>query len=264
MPMTSYLLQSERGPSRDRLTDSVVLVTGAASDVGRAVALSCAREGASVLLLDKHRKELDTVYDEILAMGLAEPVGIQETLNTLDHDRASALAEQIQDLFGRVDAVIHAAVEAAPLAPLEHFPPEAWNRVLHALITAPWILNRALLPLLRSVSSPRIVFTTGEAGRIPRAYFGATAIAWSAIDSMAAVLVEEFEHNESIRVFSIDPGEIDTASRTRWYPGQNPGTLPGPEDIADAYVFLASSECDNFTGPRCKVRDGILIDEAQV
>lgn len=256
--MTSYRLRAGDEVEGNRLEGRIVLVTGAADDIGRAVAMGCAREGATVLLLDRRRKGLDAVYDRIVSAGLPEPIEIQETLGTLDDERAAFLAAQIDTAFGRLDAIVHAAGETAPLAPLEHFPPDLWNLVLHTRITAPWILNRTLLPLLRASSEPRIVFTTGSAGRVPRAYFGATAIAWSALDSMAGILTEEFECNESIRVFSVDPGEIDTEARTRWFPGQDPGALPKPEDLADAFVFLVSKESARFVGPRCAVKDGTL------
>lgn len=261
--LSCYSLKRADDPAARRHSGRIVLVTGAAGGIGGAVAVAAAREGATVLLLDKNQKGLDAIYDHVTSERLPEPVEIAEDLSTLDVERASSLARQLAATFDRLDAIIHAACESAPLSPLEHFPVDIWQRVLHAQITAPWILVRTLLPLLRRSNHPRVVFSSGSAGRTPRAYFGATAIGWSAVDTLAALFAEEFEQNETARFFALDPGEVHTATRTRWYPGQPPEGLADPEQVADAYVYLASPESAAFQGTTCTLRGVTLEGRAQ-
>ena len=69
---------------------------------------------------------------------------------------------------------------------------------------------------------------------------------------------EEFEQNEKIRVFSIDPGNVNTALLVGWYPGRDPATFASPDAVAEAYVFLACRDSEDFAGPECTLRGGVL------
>jgi NAD(P)-dependent dehydrogenase (short-subunit alcohol dehydrogenase family) len=255
---TNYLLKKSDAPASRRLAERIILITGAAGGIGEAVCLACAREGATLVLLDKNQRGIDQLYDRIVAADYPTPVQVREELTTLDEGRAEALAEQIDSTFARLDGIIHLAQESAPLSPLEHFPTAIWGRLLYAQVSAPWILTRTLLPLLRRSDAPRIIFSSGAAGRAPQAYHGATAIAWSAVDNLAGIMADEFRANEKIRVFSVDPGAVHTPMRIRWYPGDDPSTLPSSASVADAWVFLASAESTGFDTTLCTVRYGML------
>lgn len=241
-----------------RLEGRVILVTGAAGGIGSAVSLACARQGATVLLLDRNRRGIDQLYDRIVAEGLPEPAGIHEDLARLDGARAAALADQVADNYPGLHALVHAAQDDAPLAPLEHYPVDTFRRLLDTQVTAAFVLCRTLLPLLRAAADPRIVLTSGAAGRRPRAYHGAAAIGWCGADMLAGILDQEFEADGTLRAFAIDPGSVDTTMHNRWYPGRSAADLPKPGDVADAYVFLVSAESRDFAGPLCTLDGGVL------
>ncbi len=256
---TRYELNATGDTAAARLEGRTVLITGAAGGIGTAVSLACAREGATVVALDRNQRGLDRVYDAIVAAKGPEPVQVREDLATFDTSRAHELASQLEDTFGRLDALVWLAHEPAPLTPLEHYPEETWLRVVHANANAPWILLRAVAPLLRAAGSPRVVLGSGDAGRRPRAYRGATALAWSAMDTLAGVMADEFENRPAFRAYSVDPGAVHTPMRMGWYPGDDPNALPEPEAVADAFVFLASPVSADFQGPLCVIDDGTLF-----
>ncbi len=255
---SSYRLRPPGEADPSRLRDRVVLVTGAAGGIGAPTALACARAGATVIALDRNQRGLDRVYDAIVAAGGPEPVQVREDLATLDVARADSLAAQIDDAFGRVDALLWLAHEPAPLSPLEHYRESTWLRVVHASASAPWILFRALAPLLSASESARVVLASGDAGRHARAYHGATALGWSALDALARLLAEEFEKRPSLRAFSVDPGAVHTPMRIGWFPGDDPDALAEPERVADAFTYLASPASAEFDGPLCRIVDGEL------
>lgn len=255
---SSYQLKSSAEADTGRLASRVVLITGAAGGIGTAVALACARAGATVIALDRNQRGLDRCYDAITAAGGPEPVQVREDLATIDSARAGSLAAQMTETLGRLDAVLWLAHEAAPLSPLEHYPEATWLRVVHANVNAPWILFRALAPLLRASDAARVVLACGDAGRRPRAYHGATALGWGAMDTLAGLLAEEFENRPALRAFAIDPGAVHTPMRIGWFPGDDPDALASPESVADAFTFLASPASAGFPGPACRIVDGVL------
>jgi len=111
------------------------------------------------------------------------------------------------------------------------------QRVLLVNLTAPFILTRCLLPLLRRSADASVLFTTSGVGNRGRAFWGAYAVSKFGTEGLAQVLAEELE-NTPIRVNSINPGATRTRMRAQAYPAENPDTLKPPEALAVPYVYL--------------------------
>lgn len=248
---------ADAGGPGARLAGRFVLVTGACGGIGSAFCRAAAREGATLVLLDRNQRALDTLYDQLAATG-AEPVQVHEDLATLDIGRANVLAGQVDAAFGCLHALVHLAQEPAPLSPLDHFPPESWLKLMHAQVNASWLLYRALSPLLQAAEAPRVILASGDAGRQPRAYHGATALAWSAVDTLAGILAEECEGRDDFRVFSVDPGPVQSDMRVRWHPGEPPDTAPTADAVAEALVRLAAPADPGLDAVLGEIRDGEL------
>jgi NAD(P)-dependent dehydrogenase (short-subunit alcohol dehydrogenase family) len=116
--------------------------------------------------------------------------------------------------------------------------------VIDINITANWRLIRSLDPLLRQSEAGRAIFVSSRAGREARAYWGAYAVSKAALDMMVRIYALEMQQTK-IRANIIDPGRTRTRMRAAAFPGEDPKTLPAPEDITDAFVRLALSD---FTG----------------
>ncbi|WP_416394659.1 YciK family oxidoreductase [Allohahella sp. A8] len=244
---------SYQAPS-DLLKERVILVTGAGSGIGRTAALTYARHGASVILVGRTISKLESVYDEIEAAGGAKPaifpVNLESAL-TNDYDQ---LAVAIEDTFGRLDGLLHNAGVLGQLTPLEQYDPDSFNRVMQVNVHAEFLMTRALIPLLKQSQDGSLVFTSSSVGRKGRAYWGAYSISKFAVEGMMQVLAEEL--GSAVRVNSLNPGGTRTAMRANAFPGEDPESLPTPEDIMPVYLYLMGADSRGISGQTFSAREG--------
>ncbi len=235
-------------PDEDLLAGRVILITGAGSGLGRALAIGCARAGASVILSGRNGAKLDRVYDEIEKLGKPQPA-----IATLDLAAATAveydnLAKTIDGEFGRLDGLVHAAALLGDRTPLEQYDVPTWCRVLHVNLTAPFILTQVLLPNLRKSADASVIFVSSGVVKNPRAYWGAYAVAKSGLESVRSLFSQELEGEANIRVNSINPGKMRTAMRAAAYPAEDPNTLPAPEAVSGPFLYLLSARGRGIDG----------------
>jgi NAD(P)-dependent dehydrogenase (short-subunit alcohol dehydrogenase family) len=235
-------------PPADLLKDKVILITGAGSGIGKAIAKGCAAHGARTVLLGKTVSTLERTYDEIEAQGYPCPALYPLDLEKAFERNFEALAEAIGSAFGRLDAVIHNAAILGELCPLVHYDLRIWGRVMQVNVHAPLLLTRACLSLLKEAESASIVFTSDAVGRRARAYWGAYAVSKFALEGMMQVFADELEHNTRIRVNSIDPGPVRTRLRAAAYPAGDPTQWAKPEDVVLPYLFLLGPEGQHING----------------
>ena len=235
-------------PVPDALRGRIILVTGAGSGIGRAVALSLAEFGATIILLARTVKKLKKVYDQIVGNECAQPSVFPLDLETADGSDYDKLFETIKEEYGRLDGLLHNAGLAGTLTPIEHYDVGVWQQVLHVNLTAPFILCRCLLPLLKESDDASIVFTSSGVARKGRAYWGAYAVSKFGTEGLMQVLADETEENTHIRVNSINPGATRTQMRAQAYPAEDPNKLTKPEDIVGAYLYLLGPDSKGVTG----------------
>lgn len=234
--------------SHSCLANQIILITGASSGIGRALALSAGEHGATVILLGKNLKALESLYDEMMAKGYPEPAIHPLNLLQTGPKQAYELAQSIQQMFGRLDAVIHNAGTAGQISEVEHLSPPKWQEVIQLNLNIPYLLTHALLGLLKASAQSSVLFVTAEEATAPKAYWSAYSASKAGIQNLAASLHEELEANTTIRVNCIHPGKVRTALRRRAYPGIDPESLTAPEDIVPHYIYLLSPEAKNIRG----------------
>lgn len=122
----------------DLLKESVILVTGAGSGIGAAVAKAYAQHGATVVLLDKNIARLEQVYDVIINEGCPTPALYPLDLKGASIPDYDELATSIEDNFSRLDGLVHCAASLGQLAPVPHQDPEIWLETLQINLTAPY------------------------------------------------------------------------------------------------------------------------------
>jgi len=235
-------------PRPDELSGRVIAVTGASSGIGRAVALACARFGATVILIGRNARKLETVHGEIEAAGGPEP-----TIAVLDLEKAVAsdydqLASAVSERFGRLDGLLHNAGLLGTLSPIEHYDVPTWCRVMHVNVTAAFALTQVLLPALKQSPDASVLFTSSSVGRRGRAYWGAYAVSKFATEGFMQILASEVENLTSIRVNSLNPGRARTMMRRQAYPAEDINTLPLPETLTGPYVALLGPASRGVTG----------------
>jgi len=232
----------------DLLKDRIILVTGAGDGIGRAAAKSFAAHGATVILLGRTIRKLEFVYDEIIQANHPKPAIYPMNLEGASPKDYEDLAGIIDKEFGRLDGLLHNASMLGKITPLEHYDINQWYQVLQVNLNAPYLLTRACLGLLKQSSGASVIFTSSNVGRKGRAYWGAYAVSKFALEGLMQVLADELEENTSIRVNSLNPGKTRTKMRSDAYPGENPNTLPMPDEIMNTYLYLMSADSRSVHG----------------
>ena len=174
----------------------------------------------------------------------------------LEHARGEDyqnLTTQLESRYGKLDGLLHNASILGDRSPVEHYDVGLWQRVMHINVNAAFILTRCLLPLLRRSEDASVVFTTSGVGNQGRAYWGAYCCSKFATEGLAQTLADELE-NTNIRVNCIDPGAVRTAMRQAAYPAEDPQTLPTPESLTGAYLYLLGPDSRRVNGERMRAQ----------
>ena len=243
-----------------RLEGRTALVTGSGRNIGRAIALKLAGEGANVVVNSRsNQEEADSVAEEVRALGVgALPV----LADVSDRDQVEAMFASASERFGRVDVLIsNAAIR--PHKPFTELSIDDWERVRGVVLDGAFYCARNAIPAMQANGFGRIVFLTGDGAWNGSAQRSHVSAAKMGVVGLARGLASEFAPS-NIRVNVVSPGRIDTSRDLAWYPGQNMvdtseiplGRLGHVDDIAAACVFFATDDCGFITGQTVHVNGG--------
>ena len=238
----------EYKPSTDLLKDRVILITGVGDGIGRAAAINFALHGATVVLHGRNLSKLEIIYDEIEALGAPQPAILPLQLSTASEHDYEVLFDTLEQQFGRLDGILHNAGILGERVPLEDYPTDVWDDVLNVNLRAPFVLTQALLPLLKRSDCASVLFTSSGVGREARPLWGAYSISKIGVEALSKIFAEELKSEENLRFNCINPGGTRTAMRAKAYPNEDPLTLPIPEDIMPAYLYLIGPDSKGITG----------------
>ncbi len=233
----------------DLLANKVILVTGAGTGLGREAALNFAAHGATVILHGRNVGRLETLYDEIEAMGYPQPAIIPLDLEKTDDTGFAGLAGSIAMQLKRLDGILHNATAALSPMPLELYELEDWLRLLRVNVAAPAALTRACLPLLKAAPAASVVLTGETHGQHPAAFWGAYAVSKSALGPLMEIWTQEWENlNPNLRINLLIPGPANTPIRRKTHPGEEHADLPQPADLMPAYLYLMGDDSKDVKG----------------
>lgn len=229
------------------LKGRIILVTGAGRGIGAEAARTYAAQGATVLLLGKTEKRLNSVYDEIIAAGNPKPVVIPLDLEKASAEAYQELGAMIETEFGHLDGILHNASILGPRTLLEQLAGENFAKVMQINVNAMFMLTSAMIPLLRLSKDASVIFTSSSVGRKGRAYWGAYAVSKFATEGLMQVMADELD-DTTIRANSLNPGATRTDMRAHAYPGENPLNNPTPAEIMPLYLYLMGPDSAGVTG----------------
>lgn len=232
-------------PQDHLLQGRVILVTGADEGIGKAVALAYAEHGATVVLLAKDLKKLEQVYDQIENAGLPQAAIYPMNLEGATVKDYEDLAQSLESEFGKLDGLLNNAGWVGGLTPLKHYDAQRWAQVMTINLHAPFLLSKTCLPLLERSGDPAILFSTHAC---LKAYWGAYGIAKHGLLGLLTILSEELDGDKPIRVNGIDSGPVRSWMRLQNYPGEDPNTLPDPQAVTSAYLYLIGPDSRGITG----------------
>ena len=231
------------------LADKVILITGAGSGIGKALAIQCADFGATVILLGKTVSKLEGVYDQIQALGKQEAAILPLDLKGATEQHYLDLADTIKREYGRLDGLVHNAGLLGVLGPFDQIEKQVWDDVLQVNLTAEFLLTKALIPVMQSAKNASTIFTTSSVGEKGRAFWGIYSISKFATEGMMQTLADEYE-NSSLRFNAVNPGATRTAMRASAFPAEDVSLLKTPDEIVASYLYLLSNDSRMTTGQR--------------
>lgn len=215
----------------------IALITGASRGIGRACALGLARAGAQVIACARSKAGLEELDDEVFSA-----TGQHATLipfDITDGDAFDRLSAVLFERFGRIDVVVHAAAISGTLSPVTHHDPKDFDKIVAVNLSATWRLLRALEPLLRQSTAGRaIFFTTSDSVTAGRAFWGPYGATKAAVETLVRAWADEIEITP-IRAALLSPGAMRTRMRASAYPGEDPQSLPHPNEIVPLILELA-------------------------
>jgi len=223
---------SERGR---RLGGKVCVVTGAGRGIGRAVALTFAREGGALALCARTLGELEETAAE------ARRFGAEVVFDACDVTEAAQVGRFMGRVLtrGRVDVLVNNAGIGDPGTSLANTSPEGWDRVMAVNLRGPFLFARAVLPGMMGQRSGSLINVSSRLGRIAGATFPTYGVSKWALEGFTRYLAAEVAPF-GIRVNSVSPGLV--ATRLNGFVGAP------PESVTELFVFLASDAAAHVTG----------------
>lgn len=244
------------------LDGKVVVVTGAASGIGRATALAFAREGARLALVDRDAAGLASAREEI---GDGATAHVVDVADSAEVDEAH---DEIAVEHGRIDVAFNNAGVIEPFNWFHETPEEHWDRVVGVNLKGVWLCMRAQLRHMYPRRDGVIVNTSSAAGVVGAPGASPYTTAKHGVVGMTRTAALEYA-TSGIRVNAVAPGTVATpmnASLDHFkddpFPdapvrhGHPNGRLARPDEIADAVLFLASARSTFATGSTLVVDGG--------
>lgn len=223
------------GDGTHSLRGRIVLITGTSRGIGRAAALAFAREGAHVVALARKVEDLEALDDEIRA---AKGEATLVPVDLRDFDALDRLGAALNEHWKKLDALVLNAGVLGPVMPIAQVPPKAWAEILDVNLTANYRLLRSMDPLLRRSDAGRVVAVTSGVARAARAYLGGYGVTKLALEMLIKTYAEECA-GTAIKANLVNPGPMRTGMRAKFMPGEDPMTLPAPEEICPLLLALA-------------------------
>ena len=231
------------------IQNSSALITGASRGLGRALATSLARQGARVALVARDPRELQRAVDAIRAEG--------GTAYALPADIANKsaiypLAGEAAALIGPIDMLINNAstLGPVPLQLLLDTPCEQLGEALAVNLVGPFRLSKAVLGSMLVRQRGVIVNISSDAAVEAYPSWGAYGASKAALDHLTRTWARELGDDSPLRVFSVDPGEMDTVMHAQAMPDADPAELARPNHVAERIVAMIKNPVRAPNGAR--------------
>jgi short-subunit dehydrogenase len=223
------------GVGTNTQSTTVALITGASQGLGLSIAREYAAHGISLVLTARREEPLRRAAAELSRH--TQVVAIPG--DVADPDHVANLVDEGLRRFEHIDVLINNASELgpSPLLELERLPADELTHILDVNVVAPLRLIQSVLPHMRERHSGLIVNVTSDAGVQAYATWGGYGASKAALEHLSRILAEELD-GSGIRVFVVDPGDMNTAMHQAAEPGVDLSHLPTPERVAPAFVQL--------------------------
>lgn len=240
------------------LENKIALVTGSTRGIGRAIALSFAKNGATIVVNGRDEERGKSVVEEIKALG-RESIFVRADVG--DQEQVNNLVAQIIEKFGRIDILVNNAginVGKEGRVPIHEFSEDDWHRTINVDLNGVFYCSKAVAKHMVEQKSGKIINISSIAGIVPlRLQIAFTAAKAGVVNMTRAMALELAPYN--IHVNCIAPGStLVEGTRELFYSDPSmaekllshiPLRRPAePEEMTGAALFLASKDSDYVTG----------------
>jgi len=230
------LLQMIRRNMMFDFSDRVVMVTGAAGNLGRAVAHAFQVAGAKLVLVDRGADRLPRIFPDLAG---SPDHFLATSVDLTDADDVEAMVNEAVRRLGRVDVLVNAVGGWRGGTPVHETDLGTWDFLLGLNARTVFIASRAVTPHMLEQGSGKIVNVAARAGLKAGARNAVYSASKSAVIRLTESMASELKKND-INVNCVMPSTIDTPQNRQAMPKADPKRWVKPEAIADVILFLAS------------------------
>ncbi len=235
------------------LQGKVALVTGAARGIGRAIAISLAKDGADIVLNDIDEEALKKTAEEIKALGRKV---LPVKADVSKWDEVKKMVDEAIKYFGHIDILVNNAGIVGPFKPVHEISESEWDKVLAVNLKGAFLVIKAVVPHMIKQKYGKIINISSVAGVEGNAKMAPYCASKAGLIGLTKSLAEELAPY-GIRVNAICPALVEKTALTEGMPPEQRkflaqkiplGRLCKLEEVADLVKFLASEAADFITG----------------
>ncbi|MGE3874623.1 MAG: SDR family NAD(P)-dependent oxidoreductase [Parvibaculaceae bacterium] len=247
-------------PVPNRLADKVILITGAASGIGAAIARRCRAEGGKIVCADHNADAVKRLATELGADTRAVQCDVT------DIEVARKAVELTRRAFGRLDGLVHNAAAPSTDGTVADLDLAQWQLEIDVSLTGAFLMSKFAVPLMSTGGGGSIVFIGSQFARVATGKSVAYCAAKAGLVHLAKAMAVDHAA-QGIRVNALSPGAVATARLLKRWPtlaaaneGLGPrhllGRIAQPEEIGAVAAFLLSSDASFITGTDVLVDGG--------
>jgi len=219
------------------LKDKVVLITGAGSGLGKALAIAAGQEGAKVICAGRRKERIQQVAEEVTKVG---GVGMAVEIDVMDEKSVEKGVKQAEK-NGPIDILINNAGIITGMKAVQDLPVEEWDKIMATNVRGPYLLVRAILPGMVQRGFGRILNISAPIKHLPKA--SAYCASKCALDSLTKAVSYELKGLD-ILVNAVEPPFLDTEMHKG---GKK------PEEVVAQILELVALEAGSQSGRVVKI-----------
>lgn len=245
-----------------KLEGQVAIVMGGGQGIGRAIAFALAEQGANVVIANINTEVANTAASDIKGAGY-KAVAIKANISK--SEEVNQLVNKTLDVFHRIDILVNNAAVSKP-TPIIELTEEGWDRVINVNLKGPFLCSQAVGKHMVERKRGKIINIASVVSQLAHPTQAAYCASKAGLVLLTKAMAAEWG-KYNINVNSISPGATETP-RMQKFRKEDPSFLKGrieatplgrfikPEEIANAVLFLASSDSDAITGANIVIDGG--------
>jgi NAD(P)-dependent dehydrogenase (short-subunit alcohol dehydrogenase family) len=222
----------------------IVLITGPAGNLGKAVVERFTTEGADLILLDNKKDRLASIFPELAQ---SSKHMLLSGIDLINSEQVEKGIEQALDQMGRIDILVHTAGGFQMGESVHEITPKSWDFLLNINLKTTLNITRAVVPQMIEQGSGKIITIGARPSVSGKARMGAYSVAKAGVMRLTESLSAEVRKS-GINVNCVIPGTIDTPQNREAMPNADTSNWVSPGSIANVISFLASDNAKDIHG----------------